>query len=660
MYKSHGVGFALVVALLSSLSVLPTALAQCLGCPDGARVDDLYVASPTTGKYRLVYNKLGTHHNFAVMDDANQRHTVPMADPTIMYLNGWYYVTGTSPAARDANFAIYRSTDLVTWEPHMLAFSESGSQRKKLTGTDKFNPSSYTPSPLDQKQMLHGPFCDGCSSDVYALTIGAGDEGNSALFRDLWAPHLFLDPNDCTAIYLSFTSRKVVNPKVCTYPLVRTVYYAKMSISAFEARTANFAAGGGQPWTYNYRIGQTPHADGGLTAGFPIPCSANLEEEMDPCNPAGQPGFQIRIWMDGEAEFWGPNINVQGRNLMALDTFHYFDPAASNKRWMFYTWVSDRAGWNGNHIAAHPMLNARNMDASASNLSIGVAYRYNTSSNRIEVPSDSICTSLGCSDGTYGCMWNGIGGPDGGPLRPVPCDGTNDPITELPYEFAGAYGAAEAPAAFFRSGKTYLLFSRNNTDGPAYGIFYRFAAKPVSNMGIGFNDTTTPELPMVRSINRATAGGRSYGHGEVFMGPTVYQAEAGQRYFVIFHAKRQTGEVGVPYRTVFIKELRFLSNGTIRDVIENNSTVSRSDVEAFLVPWDNPVPPPAVCGESQQLATGSGGFSDVAAFLSAWFAGSELADVDGDGAIDQGDLMRFIGQHLDLVSFSDTDSPTSN
>lgn len=54
--------------------------------------------------------------------------TIPMADPTVLRDDSpegtRYYCTGTSEAALTANFCVYTSTDLISWQPHDVAFPE--------------------------------------------------------------------------------------------------------------------------------------------------------------------------------------------------------------------------------------------------------------------------------------------------------------------------------------------------------------------------------------------------------------------------------------------------------------------------------------------------------------------------------------------------------
>jgi len=278
---------------------------------------------------------------------------------------------------------------------------------------------------------------------------------------------------------------------------------------------------------------------------------------------------------------------------MALDSFVYFDGLDNNKRWMMYAWYvnANHVTSGGNHVAAYPMRDNRTMDAFGEHLPI--AYRFHW----WYWPSRDTACNAPCGGSPGDMMWpdptppdcwilNGTSAANGRRLRGC---GSNN------------YAVAEGPAAFSRNGRTYVLYSRNAFDSPAYGIYYRHEPGRFRNARLpSWQDYTTPERPLVSAVHPTKTGipgGPSFGHGEVFKGPTVPGQP--QAYYLIYHAKQQgtltdhDGNPSTPMRwvypsgysgrTVYFKEITFNGDGSMV-LIENGDTGDRSDTEGFLIP----------------------------------------------------------------------------
>lgn len=651
-----------ITALLWSLLLFPgIAWGQCSDCSEGCqRYGEQYVPN-ATGKYRLIFNRQGPvgsrHFNFAV-ETGGIRHTIPMADPTIMCLENsegqrWYYVTGTSDACRTANFAIYKSQDLVNWLPHMLAFSESSGERRKLdtpSCAQVADANCYKPSAVSASLMLNGPFTSVPTGD-YAIKINTrvvNGVAKDRIFTQLWAPQLYIDPMNCDQVYLTFTAKEIFEGQAGqTYPFSTTLFVTSVSKSGFESGQ-HFAGSSVDPELYGYVNGGL-QVDGGLSRSVPTPCSVDMIKQVDFAQP-GNPGsgYNLKRFYANAMEWLNPAMIEGGSTVLDLDGFVYFDELDGMKKWMFYRWQTFRwqpgtepgLSYNGCHVAAYQMFNNRRMGTGLAAAVIPIAYRF-SSSNPVDAIAGSSChsTLLGA-----GKLLNGIVGFDSLPIDwPAVQPGCVGNV-------ATVYGCAEGPAAFSRDGQNYVMFSRNSAFSSAYGIYYRHAGKKIGLMGLNsFTDYSTPEKVLIQSAVRNKPGGRSFGHGEVFRGPTAVGA-VNQRYYLIYHAKRDESSFATnePDRTVFFKDLRFSGKGTITALSDDGNdavdTISLSDSDCFLVPWCDatdparPVPPCSV----QQAS--SGDTEGLFSFLSQWFSSEASADLNNDGLVDANDVIAYLSK----------------
>ncbi|MGE0614357.1 MAG: family 43 glycosylhydrolase [Bacteriovoracia bacterium] len=438
------------------------------------------------GAYCMVRNQHANGYNFMV--EGQHRY---LADPTIVKVADYYYVTGTTDELQNHNYWIYRSRDLVNWERHRRAF----------------DPAIF--------------------------------QGQS--YCNLWAPHLFTSPASPSQIFISFTATQSGTQNICarsdSYHFI-SVYGASMPIAQFTAGTGYFGA----PQKYGYSWQGTARYDGGVAAGRPIPGSADMS------NVGGAPG-QTRIDQGLPCIIAGGDVGCAGT--FALDSFVYVDPTTNqnqNRLRMLYTWHGLRQGlWAGNNIATHRMANELMMDTRTQSSSTlkDLAYQVNTW-NKI--------------DGRY---LNGSFGNQGG------CEGEN------------CGGVAEGPAAFHRDGRHYLVFSRNPFDGPAYGLFYRMTSRGQSFDTLFLNhwrNETIREHVLAVSHDRETPRGVSFGHGDVFQGPTV--AGGSVQFYVILHMKEENSYNRIP----FFKELTFRSDGTIEPLSNDPNADYKHSLMWFRIP----------------------------------------------------------------------------
>lgn len=308
----------IATTLCAAAFVGGAAWSQCSPYGTGARVDINYNAAPN-GAFRLVenFNNFVADHNG---DGVPER--IRMADPTIILLNGHYYVTGTSDDFQTSNFAIYRSTNLYQWEFHSTVFPTA-------------------------------------SQSGHIITLN-----NNRQFRSLWAPQLFLAPGDNTNVWISFTaSEKPTAGWNPTYDAIEglTAFTATISRTRFEQGhhfadpTQNRAH---EPMPYFYKVDNIQNGqvkkDGGYAqriadgAWRTIPVSVDLNLLNPNCGDLEDIGGTYAHRCQGT---WGA---------IALDSHVYFDPTQSNRRWLLYTWSvltnPVDPNFQGNNIAAHPML----------------------------------------------------------------------------------------------------------------------------------------------------------------------------------------------------------------------------------------------------------------------------------------------------------------
>ncbi len=547
------------------------------GLAAGTRVNADYTPNPN-GLYRFYPNRSASNvFKFSVIHDESQpndRRRIPLADPTIVQLNGTYYVTGTTAAAKGQhNFAIYKSQDLVNWRPHMLAFKE--------------------PDTATYSGILKGPFVNEACTEPKAYGEGEGDIIlNGHKYRDLWAPQLYLSPATPNIVWLSFTARKgddrVQDSSGIAKLPPRSVYCASIARTAFAAGgpTNGFATATWEPMPYIYLHNGQEKLDGGHAAGRPVPVSIDLTRTATTSiTPSCGRAYCAGFFMNGAgaATYRHACAATSGghtaHTAMSIDSFVYFDELdPANRRWMMYTWaVSDDVNWNGGHVAAHPMVNDRTMDPSVE--PIALAYRFHRDYSPSQDPDCSLAAN---------------------PNWPFVVLGNNQILNGTSRADAQSilngctiqrnFGIAEGPAAFSRNGRTYVMYSRNTWASPAYGIFYRQVQGTLAQASLpSYNNFSLPEEPLVLSAEPDQPYGASFGHGEVFKGPTVPGGE--QKYYLIFHAKLEPSGTpthpGVMFpRTIYFKELTFNPDGSIVP-LSNCTPCDVESTEGFLIPHTN-------------------------------------------------------------------------
>lgn len=140
-----------------------------------------------------------------------------MADPTLLRDDSpegtRYYCTGTSEAALTANFCIYVSTDLISWQPHDVAFPEcSPGEPGELPGGMLLQAQSWpgtTPcsraGSMTQSSVLDWSFSVSTPLGGDAYSFPPREPGGSAeTYQDLWAPHLFRVPTPQNGVHQTY------------------------------------------------------------------------------------------------------------------------------------------------------------------------------------------------------------------------------------------------------------------------------------------------------------------------------------------------------------------------------------------------------------------------------------------------------------------------
>ncbi|MGE0616584.1 MAG: family 43 glycosylhydrolase [Bacteriovoracia bacterium] len=366
-------------------------------------------------------------------------------------------------------------------------------------------------------------------------------------FCHIWGPQLYTDPNNPNRVFMTFAAVENQGANLCTHPdriNLNSQYVTSISMDNFLAhRPANpkyFADPADnrafEPaayfYTVNNRTGAQKKYDGGAAAGHPIPTTV-LYDRQGP-NP-------------GDTYFDGWRLCHRGMGCtpsMALDGSVFFDPNQGNKRWMIYAWMVERGGnnWYGQHIAAHPLLNNYKMNAAVPDQLLPMAFRLNTRTP--DRDRNGTVTSDGCVSA--------------GSVRSGRC-------------------LAEGGGAFYWNGWYYIYYSRNHYTSSRYKIVYRKARTFEALALARWDQADAVEYPLVASADATTAAGRSYGSGEIFVGP-------GDRPYVVFHAK----DADSWPRTPFIKELTFRDDGTIAPLSDAAGEVPRRNIQFFIIPRPQP------------------------------------------------------------------------
>jgi hypothetical protein len=549
------------------------------------RVDQDYDLNPT-GAYYQVMNRNGKMCNFSVQS-GGVWHPIPMADPTVMRLTHtvtgevWYYCTGTSDAAGAANFMIYRSKDLVNWEPHATAW-----------------PDEWRAGSANEQNTLTYPFLTGDPAGTNAITIPgtAGTYDGPGSYAGLWAPQLFWAGG--STVYLAFTGWKKVGNSYPTF----TCYLTYTTVGAFEdplserSGTRSTVAGAyamgyfEAPLAWRYRSFGAGAPDGGASL---VTNLANTLQDTVPTSgwydpnataTLGHPSVDLG---NGLGTFYG----MDSRSWMQLDPFLWYDPqnnggGAGTDWYVMYThnsptWLATTAyriwrggpfGWAGT-------------DPSERISQSGVGFidicRGSTAENSpgVAVQGSSLVVARNGSVGILGS------------------EQTSPSLTTT-------NGTAEGGSVFRHptSGRVYTIYSRNSYDSPAYGLFYRVSEPndTLEEMGLPLSGGSGSgsnfiEYPLVTSAARLRKGGVSFGHGEVFFISHVVGGSTVQTPYLVYHMKEDavfdgSGNDSYPLigrsgRTVYFKELRINATTGIIEPITNDFTDPAHCTEVFQVPY---------------------------------------------------------------------------
>lgn len=519
-----------ILIAISTLALVWQSHSQELGCNDDSEGSAAFIWAQN-------WNETTNEYNFSVGG-----FPIRMADPTILKLKDsagvtWFFVTGSSTGAQNANFPIFRSRDLVTWEQHGVVFDPN------MRGQNTWD------------------------SNVLFITP---PQGGRRKFKHLWSPHLYYDPNQGDGIiYLTFAAAEIRDNDLDDDDIMDDDLNEdgihdmtdpdndKQILSAEQVTTyvmwtekSNFLAGSHwvtptwrnwMPVTYNYLVNNTGTVttDGGAAqhqySGYSsIPTSGHTGESRrwNPSNP--MPGKAVKKTKGWHWSGVGP------RTWMTDAPLVFFDPQASCRAWITWTWAQ-RSGINEDqsNIDAFPLRpgphsqNYNLTDALYQNPN----YQFNTHPVRLFLSYN---------------FNNSIGGIPNGRIGASSSD--NSPIDN-------GWGVAEGSDLIHYNNRYYAFATRNRFFTPAYQVVYRRSA--LGEMHLHNLHLPNPPESQMESVLLASNwvqkhdGGRdnavrtNYGHSQFF---TAYG-----RPYIIFHKMidTQTRE-----RRIFIKELIFGTGST--------------------------------------------------------------------------------------------------
>jgi hypothetical protein len=578
----HLAPLALTLFALTSVTA-PSALAQCDLTTDKIRVDDFYQPD-TSGAFYLLHN--WTDHAVpgfvepkeADVDDYYKftEYNCPtppgketlgppigMADPTVLQIGSWFYVTGsTDDAAADSNFKIYRTQDFNTFQLHMLAF----------------DPNNLNSS---GQQVV--------SNTLYL--------NNGKWFTRAWAPQLYMDMSVGGAdpfVYMVFTAVEKGVEGPSTNDQMHSCFHVRIRRSKFlqwlsipnpmtsdGPRFADRRYGlGWQAW-HGYQIGNVWHYDGGSPLAYLVPSTAtpamvNGGTCLNTWQTLAQKFIQQPVppyatYAHGFVHDCAPGQSMAGA--MSIDPYVFIDPSvpATDSAWkriMLYDWDADSGTVNdawGNHIAAMPVTSAQfAFDPAFTPFPVAAAKNTTNKIFGFHYPSWQWLNNGEVSEvGTYS-PWGGV---------------------------------AEGACAFYlpQNHRYYLLYTRNPTRSAAYEIVYRMTEPdhPFTDLALSsWNDTTTPEHLLLRSTDQQRAGGWSFGHCDFFQ--VLRCGDATLYPYLVFHVRAlNPGSTNPGGRTVFFKELTLEddafpatsrpASGRLKQLYECSLDPSR-DIRTFRIP----------------------------------------------------------------------------
>lgn len=609
-------------------------------------MNDSYQSSPT-GNWWLIDNHRDCNQDGLInsgdwfnFDMNSQRSYTILPDPAILRITSqhgtWYYVTGTSDEWGLLNFAIYRTRDFSTFEPHMLAFdwwNQLGSGQQTVL--------------IDLPPVGPGP------EDRKVLRLNNGKQ-----FHGLWAPQLYRDPTLTPALVLDGpgdggggdgggddgggddSDDDASDAQASGYwPPVPddVVNEVEMDDEAFD----EWVAGSGQ-------------TDNGLDPWIFLTFSAIENKDPLPASDRYRSCFHVRMrqskfleWHTVANPFQNPpNPPTAARRFADIRSGQgwqaWYAYLLNNSTQLPYIYDGGRAQWIAEG-GSGPGLPSRRIPAAGSGALAGLNCGQLDDSPGLQAlrhrcgygytwmnidPFMYVDPSLPNTDLWKRAMmfnWGESGNHiSAHPARPhqflyhalnintvalASKRNTNNPIrgpqcqnfdngasngigVEVPN-----WGVAEGVAAFYKpgpvpgTGRHYLIYSRNGFNSLAYQLVYRMTApgQRLDSLAIPFSNVSSVQEHVLLRADRyevgpcgpGAPGGASFGHGEVF---SIKDTQDALHYYLIFHAKLAGANAQFIDRTVFIKELTFDPvNGHILQLAENSPDPCR-DIHKFRIP----------------------------------------------------------------------------
>lgn len=584
--------------------------------------------SATTGQMTIA-----DKYNFV---DWTTGAVIKMSDPTILYLNGWYYITGSDIDSDHGNFRIFKTRDFHRFDLHKYAFSESNRHGRLMRASPGYD--AKVLGGLYSPQLYMNPGDTNWVYLVFTATVGEVNGGPSVTptYSNIytvptWDPDGVYTPTSVnplfpwddrwgTALTASEaatywnqipntgnpTKDDAINQTIARANKYQSVYTCRISRTEFENTSAayvfmNKANNYDNVIFFGYKndaYSADVLYDGGQTFASP---ARQLPTSLFGYNITYQaknaPFYWQPQWPSGPRyEPWGMGHRTAAGRLWSTRTvpvdggFVFFDPRASDAPWLMYGFL--RVGWlsddnTNNQTDTQPELAERGQGIAGARL-----HAYQSSGDeswwRIDETADST-TSSGSSLRPFAFRKNTnnkIGSLDNGSV------GRNGQL------HAAEWCIAEGPAAIYdpSSGRAvyHTFYSRNFWDSPAYAVMAR-SHEPASGQAFASASLSAwtgtavegvAETMVASATSRTANWGRNYGGAEPFFlrdpttGNLVTDSNGRRRLWIVFHAKMDSSNE----RTLFFKEMVYNSNQKSLAALSENASSVASDIWRFAVP----------------------------------------------------------------------------
>lgn len=604
---------ALICAVLVLGAGDRAALGQICTGSDGThpRVTQDYVPSATGGYVRETNSSSGppaTGSTFAFRDVANNQDIL-MADPTVLEIDGVYYISGTTDGwavpgstlctqrnydPAHSNFAIYKTTDFRTFTFHAWAFSSTdwlphqrirtlnGRNFARLQSPQLFRKpydlsNVYMVFHATEEALVPEPNADGSLNwttwqDPNTWPLNPWNHAEVLAHPDRLVNTLWPDAAILGRYYDSNAPDKLTNPaywapeacdygnpakqaKIDKFNLMSARADAYGSVFIVSVPTATFkglsgvAFPGANPSWFGYRQGNGAgplRYDGGVLQGNKIPIGGAASIANPNAFASTGVTYAKQLYRCG-------NVNTSlgmaywswGNLPWMFNDGFVFFEPGTNQAYLYYGWADFLCSPTSEWSGNHIAYHKLRNTPGMFELDATAPSRALAFDRNTGNPITP--TNPACPSGVGVAQPNGV-------IDKIGC----------PQPFGSAEGLAVFHWAAADGGpnKYFAVYTRNMWDSPAYQVVYR-VADSLDGLGLGVNFFTSPNVPAALAIQEhvllvsdapTSPDGSSYGHVDVFRvnwpQPT---GPAHRRPYLAFHAKK----AGNQDRHIFFKELRW-------------------------------------------------------------------------------------------------------